>query len=196
MKHLFKDHAAIIITGPQGCGKSTLAKAIADSCGGSMTITEGMLMFSGFAALYSINDDVRTIIVDEVTEKLINWNMLKSLICNKEIEVNRPHQETVIMPMPNFIFTTGHLNPLNIKGHERRFLVIDMASTEPKDLDEDDIFSQDDEFRTDAILSRVKRMRLANDEIANRRMRRLIDESATKLHNDIKSLLKTFVKPE
>jgi hypothetical protein len=39
-------------------------------------------------------------------------------------------------------------------------------------------------------------MRLANDEIANRRMRRLIDESATKLHNDIKSLLKTFVKPE
>jgi SpoVK/Ycf46/Vps4 family AAA+-type ATPase len=195
MKHLFKDHAAIIITGPQGCGKSILARTIAYSCGSNITVMQSTLLHRQFM-FHDLHEDVNTVIVEDVTDELINSDMLQSLICNREIEVDRPNQKALTMPMPNFILIKKSGEAISMHKHDRRFLIIDMASTEPGTIDKDDILSDEDRELTVKIAQRLARMTEANDGMVNGIMRDLIYEATTNLRNDIKSLLKTFVKAE
>jgi hypothetical protein len=195
MKHLFKNHAAIIITGAEGCGKSLLARAIADSCGGSLAIPAELLLKTGFA-FSGIDANVSTVVVDEVTDKLLNSVTFESVIGNRTLTVNLINQETLTMPMPNFILIKKSGEALNMPKHDRRFLIIDMASTESETINENDILSDEDRELTVKLAQRIAKIRKDNDGMANRIMRGLIDVGTTNLRNEVKSLLKTFAKPE
>ncbi len=124
MKHIFTQDKAIVITGPQGCGKTQLAKVIADSLGGSVVVS--MAVLSGtFNTGWAF---ATTVVVEEfnpwLSEQLAT---AKGLASSGELIVCEKGKADSLTKKPNFIFVTGDARPLPVTNTCRRFMVIDIS---------------------------------------------------------------------
>jgi hypothetical protein len=63
-------------------------------------------------------------------------------------------------------------------------------------MDEDDIISKDDIQKVAKIFKQIAKIRVDNDSIASRPMRRLIDDRMTNLHNYMNRLLALLTQQE
>lgn len=109
---------SILITGPQGCGKTRLAIKLAERDGSYCVVDEAQLQQSPFNEFLA---RAMTVVVDECT----NLACMKALISNDSVVIHEKGKATWTVPTPNFIFVTGDPNPVKEDG--RRFIVIDLA---------------------------------------------------------------------
>jgi uridine kinase len=116
---------ALIINGPQGCGKTTLAIEIAKEHG-----TYKVIRLDAFTSPFILGDamldEPNTLIVDEFKPNYENLEHLKSIISNDLMQVNQMYKEPWTAKTPNFILCTGSKDPIKLTQEDRRFAIIEM----------------------------------------------------------------------
>lgn len=122
MKHMFEDGKAIIINGKPGSGKTSLASAIALSCGSYRTVA-AIELKDPFKIGHTLCATPNTVIVEECTQEVINSDYVKHLITDRHVKAERKGKEPVVMQSPNFIFV-GNGGDLKLDIDARRFMVI------------------------------------------------------------------------
>lgn len=121
---------ALIITGAEGSGKTTLAIAIALAYGDFATSTLRDMKEHRFAFSESLINQPNTIIIEDDLNELFSckshFSFIKSLIFKEKTQLERPGQKPILFNTPNFIFCTGSMNAIKISVNNRRFTIIDL----------------------------------------------------------------------
>ncbi len=128
MKYELKRGQALIITGPQSCGKSTLAREIAKAHGAFAEIDAERLQ-ENFGLSEVMESDPKTLIVEGIPNMSVAE--IEALISSKSISVNRKYRMSKVVETPNFIFCSGDPNPIPLVDGSRRFLVISLGAPPP-----------------------------------------------------------------
>lgn len=125
MEYELKHGQALVIAGPQGCGKSILARKIAEKYGAFIETDAHQL-----ETRRGLNDLMasapRTVICDGFPDKEEMRMRLKALITAKTIKVEPKRGALKIVNAPNFIFCTGDADPLPRITDDRRFCMIQL----------------------------------------------------------------------
>lgn len=127
MKYKLKKGQALVITGTQCSGKTTLARKIAESYGSFAHIGAARLM-ENFGLSEAMESEPKTLIVDGFPTEQEAVNSLKALITSDTVCVNRRFSEPSVVNTPNFIFCSGHADPLKLAEGERRFRVVHLGT--------------------------------------------------------------------
>lgn len=118
-----KRREALFIQGPQGSGKTTLAREIAAKYGRYAVIDHHELM-SGPGALRDVlRSKPATVIVEEFQPNSAELNRVKQLLSAPHFAVDMKGVPPIYVEAPNFIFCTGWKDFLSGED-ERRFRVI------------------------------------------------------------------------
>lgn len=124
MKHKFIPGQALVIVGPQGSGKSMMARAIASAYGrySEVDINEIKTKRGLDEVLFS---EPATVIVDGffATSELGAWLSTKSVLASEKLAVKH-YAATKEVKTPNFIFCTNDADFLPDPSGTRRFSVI------------------------------------------------------------------------
>lgn len=124
MEFELKKGQALVIYGPQGSGKTILARKIAE-CYGSFIEIDAYQLKTRRDLNDLLGKGVSTVICDEIPEEIDVQSFLKLLITNGTALVEKKHGKPKIVSVPNFIFCTG--NPSPLPGNDRRFWVVDAS---------------------------------------------------------------------
>ena len=122
MKHLLESGKAILITGPEGSGKTIIARALAMACKSSWAVATEYEMKNPFDCGNILEVRPEVLVVDEVSD--LEW--AKNLITNDKIEIHRKGKNPEIINAPNFIFVSGSVNPLKLDANNRRFITLEI----------------------------------------------------------------------
>ena len=113
---------ALVLTGKEGCGKSSVARRIAAENGSYIEV--GMAKLKGFGLGKVLNQLPKTVIVESFTQPTKDeLDKIKAWIANDSIAIDLKGQPQKTVPLPNFIFCSGLVDPFNVGVHDRRFQV-------------------------------------------------------------------------
>lgn len=120
---------ALVIVGPQGCGKSILARLVAEQYG-SFVETDARELETHRGLDVLLAREPNTVICEGVPASEEAQIKLKALITSDEVKVVRKHGSPKMVSTPNFIFYTDEANPLPPTAEARRFYVVQLGVPE------------------------------------------------------------------
>lgn len=115
---------ALVLVGPQGCGKSLLARKLAADAGSFVEIDVDDLEspFTDYLA-----DEPATCIVDGFPRTHHTRERLKAMISSPTAPLDRKGMPRQFRKAPNFIFCTSDADALRLHPNERLFRVVRMG---------------------------------------------------------------------
>lgn len=114
---------ALVLAGPQGCGKTRIAHQLAEANGKFIEIYAGQ--FSQLARL--LDESTKTVIVEGLPALDAD---LKRWITEKQIAYRLPYRDRTMMPTPRFIFCTSNPADLAKTLGSRHFVVVRLEKQE------------------------------------------------------------------
>lgn len=124
MKNILTKGRGIIITGDQGVGKLSLAKAIAKSIG-FYAVADFKGVTGPFNSVFLVGAEV--VIIEQFDPTDENLAVAVSLVANDKITVERQGYTPQLVDAPHFIFVTNNnTERLDLSEHMRRFTMIDV----------------------------------------------------------------------
>lgn len=114
---------ALVLVGPQGSGKTKLARSIASKAGNYEEISGGLPDIIG-----ALQRQPATLIIDEAEAlRRSELTMLKGLITSEKTRVRRPYSDELVeVRTPNIIFCTQRRDWLPADSGSRRFHVVEL----------------------------------------------------------------------
>lgn len=122
MQYALTKGMALVITGPQGCGKTRLAQEIAGNHG-TFEVVDAHELDSDFDIGDVLAKQPDTVIVEGAPSSR-GVQKLKAMIASTDVICNRKAKEPVRVNTPNFILCTGSPDSLPETAQSRRFRVV------------------------------------------------------------------------
>jgi hypothetical protein len=119
---------ALVLAGPQGCGKTTLARKLASAAGSYVEMDARDLEEDGFALGAHLAQRPKTCIVDGFPRGEVSLTRLKAMITSDEVACHRKGLNPVLVPAPNFIFCSDDSQPLKHLEGVRRFRIVRLGA--------------------------------------------------------------------
>ena len=123
MEHQLTRGCALVLTGPQGCGKTTLARKIAEAHGSYREI-DSVELDSQFRLGAALDSEPCTLIVEGAPTSVETMRRVKAMLTSDTAIVERKGREPKEVKTPNFIFCTAAANPMKLGPDDRRFRVV------------------------------------------------------------------------
>lgn len=121
-----KRGVALVLVGPQGCGKSLAAAAIAQQYGSHASISAEVLSSPHELAGVLIQEPA-TLIIGGAPRTGAALAVLKAMLTSERTRIHPKHREATEVRSPNLIFCSGDTDPL-FSMDERRFAVFNMPA--------------------------------------------------------------------
>ena len=127
MEYELKHGQALVITGPHGCGKTTLARKIA-ARHGTFAEIEAHELSTRFGLGRALAEEPNTLIVEGFPDNEETLAEVKAALTGNTILCNLKYQEPRIVKSPNFIFCSSDENALHLDAKDRRSFVVRLGA--------------------------------------------------------------------
>ena len=126
MEYPLKKGQALILVGPQGSGKTTLARQIA-ARNGTYAEIDAWGMEHHFGLWRALLNQPDTLIVDGMPGNNVAIDRINTMLTSDMIRCDRQHAEPTMAKTPNLIFCTGAIDPWHEIASDTRFRIVQMG---------------------------------------------------------------------